>query len=124
MATDRQQRLQEALDHLVGHDGVQGALVVTRDGFVILNLCPSLPAPETFAAMSATLVGAAEAAMGELGREPVPRVVVETPERRVAATVATDELLVIAVTDRSTDADDLWPKLEATAQTVAKLVAG
>lgn len=124
MATDRQQRLQETLDQVVAHPGVTGALLITRDGFSMMNRCPRLPAPETFAAMSATMLGAAEAALGELGDGKTPRVVVESDRRRIITVGATEELLLVTVTETSLRLDDVMPRLEAAAQTVAKLVAG
>lgn len=124
MATDRQQRLQETLDAVVAQPGVFGALLVTRDGFCMMNRCAKVPAAETLSAMTATLLGAAEAALAEVGGEGTPRVVIESKHRRMLVVAATEELLLVGVTDVSVRAEDFASRLDVAAQTVAKLVSG
>lgn len=124
MATDRQQRLQETLDAVVAQAGVLGALLVTRDGFCMMNRVAKVPAAETLSAMTATMLGAAEAALAEVGGEGTPRVTLETKARRMVVVTATDELLLVGISDTSVRAEDLAARLEAAAQTVAKLVSG
>lgn len=123
MPTD-QRRLEETLDAVV-EDGVLGAMLVTRDGFCMMNRCRAVPAPETLSAMTATMLGAAEAALGEMGGgEGPPRVHLETPTRRVLVLAVTPELLLVGVSDPTVPAETLRARLDKAAEIVARIVPG
>ena len=122
--TDKQQRLQDAIDKLVDQSDVLGAVLVSRDGFCVFNDLNRLPNPETFSAMSATLVGAAEAALSELGVQRATNIIVNTDDEIMIAYGATDELLLIALADGGSAIADLLGRVEETAHAVAKVVTG
>lgn len=122
--TDKQQRLEEALKRLVGDGEVRGAVLVSRDGFCVLNQFNRLPSPETFSAMSATLVGAAEAALSELGVRHATRVVVSTETDRLVTVGATDELLLVALLDGDAALEASLGRIDEAARSVAKIVGG
>ena len=124
MPTDRQRRLEETLDAVAAQPGFLGALLVTRDGFCLLNRSAKLPAPETLSAMTATMLGAAEAALAEIGGDAAPRVAVETPRHRMLVVGATAEVCIVGITDASVPAADLAARLDVAAGTVAKLLDG
>lgn len=100
MLSDRQARLQPLLDRLLDEDGLQGAVLVSRDGFCMMNRIPRLPGADTFSAMSATLIGAADAAFGELGEDRVSGVLVETPKSRMAVVNVTREMVLVVLAAR------------------------
>lgn len=116
-------RFDEPLKSLSSKRGIVGSVLVTRDGFCTLNSCSSLLAPETFSAMSAALVGAAELALAELGSLRAPRVLVEGDKHKLIAVAATDDLLLFAVTTPEARFEDLVPHVEATASSIAQLAA-
>lgn len=113
MATDRQQRLQEVLDRLVKDAALNGALLVSRDGFCMMNRMARLTMPDTFSAMGATLVGAAEAAFGELGEEMPVRVSVETATSRMLIRGVTGELLLVLIGDLDKPTESLNGQTDA-----------
>jgi predicted regulator of Ras-like GTPase activity (Roadblock/LC7/MglB family) len=66
--SDARGRAEAALEGLVGK-GLLGAALVGRDGLPVLARLPAAVQPETFCAMAAALVGAAEAALLEVGEK-------------------------------------------------------
>lgn len=124
LPTTTQIRLQEALDALVASARLQGALLVTRDGFCILNRLPALPAAETLSAMGATLVGAAEAALAELNASGHVSVLVDDGRLRLLAEGAGREHLLFVVADKSQPLERLLEETRATATLVARALGG
>lgn len=99
----QQELVQSAIEKLRATPGVRGALLATRDGFLVLSHWPGLHRPETFAAMTATLMGAAEAALD--GAAPPPlRVSIEAAGARFLIFEVDAELLLAVATEPSSDA--------------------
>jgi hypothetical protein len=73
----KKDRLLRILKGLSSIGDVDGSAIVTRDGLLIASDLPSDVDSETFAAMSATMIGAAETAVGELKKGTVERVIAE-----------------------------------------------
>jgi predicted regulator of Ras-like GTPase activity (Roadblock/LC7/MglB family) len=94
--SDTRGQAQAVLDSLVGK-GVLGAGIVGRDGLPILLRFPRPVQEETFSAMSAALLGAAEAALLELAEQGPATVTVEAGRLRLAVAGLDDvHLLVVA----------------------------
>lgn len=123
MLTDKQKRLQDTLDGLGAQPGVRGAVLVSRDGFCMMNRCPAMPAAETFSAMSATLFGAAEAAFAEFANDGPRRVIVESASARMVAEGAGGELILVAVLDASKPLADALKQVTAAAADVARAMS-
>lgn len=100
MLSERQTRLQAVLDRLREQANLQGAVLVSRDGFCIMNRLPRLPAAETFSAMSAMVLGAAEAALAEMGEEAPSGILIETRTTRMAVVAVSRELALVALASR------------------------
>lgn len=124
MLTEKQSRLQEALDRLCASPGVKGVVLVSRDGFAMMNRYKELQAAETFSAMGATLVGAAEAAINEVATGAPQRVIVETATERMVAAGATAELLLMVVAESTLPSHELVERVDRCAQEVARLLSG
>lgn len=124
MALERQHKLEEALDKLVTEPGLVGALLVSRDGFPIVNRFARVLAAETFSAMSATFVGAAEAALAEAGMAGTARFVIEVGEERLVALGATGELLLVVIAKTSSPLDTVVAKANATVSQIKQVVGG
>lgn len=65
------------LHDLESEANIEGSCIVSRDGLLIYSDMPDNLHPEAFAAMTATLLGAAEAAMDEVEKGIPQKVVVE-----------------------------------------------
>jgi hypothetical protein len=78
--------------------GIEASAIVSRDGILIQSDIPSTMHPETFAAMSATMLGAAETAMDEIKRGIPDRVIVETKEAKLITIGTGPKALLTAMT--------------------------
>lgn len=121
---DRQQRLERVLAEVSAHEGVLGAAIVSRDGLCVkaagrLNLDR-----ETFSAMSATVMGAAEIALGDVEGGRARSVVATTDHAKMVVVGATRELLLIAYARADAQDAGLVRRLEDAAANVAQAVAG
>ena len=77
--------------------GVETCAAVSRDGLLIRALMQKEQFAESFAAMSATMLGAAETAAVELGKGIPHRVIVESEQGRLIAVGAGPKALLIVI---------------------------
>lgn len=75
--TTLQDELRKVLEELGGH-GISPSVIVSRDGLLMSVFSPTPERMEAFAAMSATMLGAAETASRELKKGQPERVIVES----------------------------------------------
>lgn len=121
---DRQERLEGLLSELAREKGVLGASLVSRDGLAVRTAGSVEMNRETFSAMSATLVGAAEIALAELDAGKPRSIVCHTDRVRLVLVGATHDLLLVAYARADAPLDALVPRVEAAAGSVAAIVAG
>lgn len=90
--------LEKLLSDLKKVGGIEASAVVSRDGLLMASDIPSGIHAETFAAMNATMVGAAETAVSELKKGVPERVIAESKEAKVIATGAGSKALLVVMT--------------------------
>ena len=90
--------LEKILNDINNIGGVEGSAVASRDGLLICSTLKKSHA-ETFAAMSATMMGAAETATTELGKGIPDRVIVESKNGKIIGTGAGSRALLIVMTE-------------------------
>lgn len=95
------EQLEEVLRNLNRIGGVEALAVASRDGLLIASTISGKQHAETFAAMSATMLGAAETATTELGKGIPDRVIIESKHGRIIATGAGSKALLIVMTQPS-----------------------
>lgn len=83
MSESKKDRLLKILKNLSAIGDIEGSAIVTRDGLLIVSDLPRDIDAETFAAMSATMIGAAETAVGELKKGTVERVIAEGKQTKL-----------------------------------------
>lgn len=91
-------RLNEVLDGLKRVDGIESAAIATRDGLLIASNTYPGTHPETFAAMSATILGAAETATYHLENGSVNRIIIESEDCRMIAMGSGKKSLLVVMT--------------------------
>jgi len=121
---DRQERLEQLLHELSKQPGVLGAALVSRDGLSVKATGKQELHRETFSAMSATVMGAAEIALSELAPDRLRRLVAETDRGKLVIMGATADLLLIVYARADAAIGDLVARAETAAASVASLVAG
>lgn len=121
---DRQHRLETLLEELCKEKGVLGAALVSRDGLAVRASGKLAIGRETFSAMTATFVGAAEIALAEMDGGKTLHIIATTDRVKLIAVGATRDLLLVACTEADAPHERFLPRLEAAAQNVALVVAG
>ena len=77
---------------------IEASAISTRDGLLMNADMHAAGDPETFVAMSATMLGAAETATSELGKSVPNRVIVETDDGKLICMGAGPKALVVVMT--------------------------
>lgn len=121
---ERQERLEQLLADVARRPGVLGAALVSRDGLPVRIVGKQELSRETFSAMSATLMGAAEIALGELDPSKLRRVIAQTDRVKFVILGATPALLLVVYASADAAMDDIVAAAEQAAGHVASVVAG
>ncbi len=116
--SERQDHLKQALASFIGNDGYLNASVVSRDGISVMSASRRDVSEETFSAMSATLLGAAEIALSEFNAGRMIHVITETENLRLVVQGIGDEFILIALAEKGRPLDSM---LEAVGKTAAEV---
>ncbi len=92
------ERLEGVLKELKDVGDIEASAIVSRDGLLIAADISQNVNAEAFAAMTATMLGAAETATSELGKGIPDRVIVEGREGKIIATGAGPKALLVVMT--------------------------
>jgi len=98
MSTPVKALIEEVLSDLKRVGGVNASAVVTRDGLLIASDVMVGMDAETFAAMTATMTGAAETAMNEVKAGFPDRVIVEGESAKIISIGAGPKALLVVLT--------------------------
>jgi uncharacterized protein len=121
---DRQERLDRSLEELSKQHGILGVALVSRDGICVKALGHAEMNRETFCAMSATLMGAAEIALSEIDPSRATHVVAQTAQAKIIVMGATGDLLLIVHAAANAPLDAVVEQARAAATSIASVVAG
>jgi|APIni6443716594_1056825.scaffolds.fasta_scaffold387134_2 hypothetical protein len=97
MPKSKKEELADLLKELENVGDIDGAAITTRDGLLVASRLPRDVNAETFAAMSATMYGAAETAVSELKKGAVKRVISEAEDCKLVAVDAGPTAAVVAL---------------------------
>ncbi len=97
MPKSKKEELGDLLKELEKVGDIDGAAITTRDGLLVASRLPRDVNAETFAAMSATMYGAAETAIFELKKGTVKRVISEAEDCKLVAMDAGPSATVVAL---------------------------
>lgn len=89
--------LEKILKGINNIGGVEASAVASRDGLLICSTIPKKQHAETFVAMSATMIGAAETATTELGKGIPDRIIVESKNGKIIGTGAGSKALLLVM---------------------------
>ncbi len=97
MPKSKKEEMSELLSNLENVGDIDGAAIATRDGLLIASELPKDVNAQTFAAMSATMFGAAETAISELRKGKVKRVISEAENCKLVAVDAGPSATLVAL---------------------------
>ncbi|MDI6859688.1 MAG: roadblock/LC7 domain-containing protein [Methanocellales archaeon] len=115
--------LEKALKDLKGGGDVEASAIVSRDGLLMASgFAQRSYSAETFAAMSATMLGAAETATSELEKGVPDRIIVESKEGKLIATGAGPKALLVTITNPGAGLGLILLEMEKTADKIKGLL--
>ncbi len=95
MSMEMLERLLKDIDKI---GGIDASAIASRDGLLIISTLPQQNIAETMVAMSATMIGAAEVAAVELGKDIPDRVIVESKNGKIIGTGAGEKAILLVMT--------------------------
>jgi len=95
MVETKKEKITQILQKLKSTGDIEGVAVITRDGLLIASELSEGIDGDTFAAMSATMAGAAETAIQELKKSSADRIIVESKNTKLI-TIGAGEQAILA----------------------------
>lgn len=117
-----QSLIEMALQQLKKIGGIDASAVVTRDGLLVASDISSGVDAETFAAMSASMVGAAETAMSEVKAGHPDRVIVESDTAKLISLGAGARALLVVLTKHDASLGLVLLRMGETARKISGLM--
>jgi len=114
--------IEEVLNDLRRVGGINASAAVTRDGLLIASDVMGEIDAETFAAMTATMTGAAETAMSEVKAGNIQRVIVEGESGKMVSIGAGPNALLVVLTVPDAPLGLLLLKIGEASRKIAKLL--
>jgi len=114
--------IEDVLSDLRKVGGINASAAVTRDGLLIASDVMGEIDAETFAAMTATMTGAAETAMSEVKAGDVRRVIVEGESGKMIAIGAGSNALLVVLTAPEAPLGLILLKIGEASRKIAKLL--
>lgn len=102
--------------------GVEACIAASRDGLIIRAIMHREQFVESLAAMSATILGAAETVTTQVEKGIPGRVIVESDHGRLIIVSAGPKALVIVLTNRDSELVHILPELERSAKKLKELL--
>jgi predicted regulator of Ras-like GTPase activity (Roadblock/LC7/MglB family) len=118
----KKEDLEKALAGLNQAGGVEATAIVSRDGLLMASNIPQGVQAETFAAMSATMLGAAETAVNELKKGIVERVIAESKEAKIITVGAGPNALLVTMTGAGATLGLVLVEMEKASEKVKELL--
>ena len=120
--TDTIELVDKLISELKKAGGVEACAAVSRDGLLIRSSMQKEQFAESFAAMSATMLGAAETASTELGKGVPNRVIVESTQGRLIAVGAGPKALLVVIVNPDAGLGLILLDLDKTAKKLKELL--
>ncbi len=120
--TDTIDLIDKLLSDLKKSGGVESCAAVSRDGLLIKSSIQKEQLAESFAAMSATMLGAAETASTELGKGVPNRVIVESTQGRLIAVGAGPKALLVVIVNPDAGLGLILLELDKSAKKLKELL--
>lgn len=122
MAGTKQERLEAVLHSLDRVGGIQGSAIISRDGLIVASHVPKDLNVESFAAMSATMTGAAETSVMVIDKGIPNRILVETDKTKLISVGATSELLMVVLSDPRANIGLLFVEIKKAVQAIKEIM--
>lgn len=121
--TTKSESLRMVLENLGNVGGIKASAVISVDGLPIVSLIPQDVDPNNFAAMLASMVGAAETALKSLGaKNIIDSVIAESRDIRVIAVKAGEDAILTVMVDPATNYGLIRLEAKRSSDQIAKIM--
>lgn len=105
MGLTKKEQLENILLELNSLGGIEGSAIIAKDGLIVVSELNEDLNSESFAAMSATMFGAAETALQEIRRGQLTRVVSVSDQGQLVAMNAYEDGILVVLTSPTASLD-------------------
>ncbi len=116
------QILEKISNDLQSIEGIEASAIASRDGLLIYSDMPQERNAEAFAAMAATMLGAAEVTTTMLGKGISDRIIVETKYGRIIATEAGLRALILVVMEQNAALEPILIKVAKASERIKQVL--
>jgi len=116
------QILEKIFNDLLNIEGIEASAIASRDGLLICSNLPQKRNAEAFAAMAATMFGAAEAATTVLGKGIPDKIIVESKHGRIIATGAGLRTLLLVMIEQNVALELILIKIAKVSERVKQVL--
>lgn len=124
MMATKQEQLDSILNQLENTGGIVGSAVISRDGLVVTSHIPSEANAESFAALTATMTGAAETSVMVVGKGTPERILVETDSIKLITVGAGSELFLTVLASPEANLGLVFMEMKSTVEAIKGVVGG
>ena len=103
-------------------DGIEASAVVSRDGLLVSANMPNGQDAETIAALTATMMGAAETAISELNRGNISQIIVESDMVKIVCVDMGKRALLVLSMPSSTEIEGIRDNLISTKNKIVSVL--
>lgn len=114
--------LNEILSNLKNLGTIEACAIASRDGLLMISDIQEEVMGDTFAAMSATMLGAAETATMELNKGVPERVIVETKNGKLICMGSGPKALIVVLTEPDAGLGLILVELEKAAAKIKEII--
>ena len=122
MVNSLKEQFSDLLTELNNANDIEASAVVSRDGLLISAQMSNGMDADTFAAMTATMMGAAETAIIELDKGSISQVTVESDEAKVVCVGAGERALLVLTVPASTSIEAIRDNVHAARDKITSLL--
>lgn len=122
MSESIKEQLNDLLKNLHDQNEIEASAVVSRDGLIITAKMSNGLDADTFAAMTATMMGAAETAITEIDKGNISQVIVESNKAKIVCLGAGERALLVLTTPISTQIERIRDSVISTKDKIISLL--
>jgi len=110
----------EILMEIKRNTGIYALAIVLRDGLIVASLMPEDLDEETLAAMTATIIKAAETVFTELDKGDVKRIIIEGTHAKVVAVTAGKDFVIVGMANPETSLGIILHSMRKAAEKISQ----
>ena len=110
----------EILMEIKRNTGIYALAIVLRDGLIVASLMPEDLDEETLAAMTATIIKAAETVFTELDKGDVKRIIIEGTHAKIVAVTADKDFVIVGMANPETSLGIILHSMRKAAEKISQ----